>query len=206
MKIIHKINEDIFQGKTIYPPKKYIFSIFNIIHLYQLKIVILGQDPYHGTNQANGLAFSVMPKTKIPPTLKNIYKAIKYDIPKFYIPNHGYLIDWVKQGVMLLNTILTVEKNRPNSHANIGWEIFTNNVIKVINKYCTNIVFLLWGQKAQKKNVFIDKNKHHILCTSHPSPFSFYKGFDRCKHFSRANDYLKSRNIIPINWFIKSII
>nr|WP_246209060.1 uracil-DNA glycosylase [Enterobacteriaceae endosymbiont of Macroplea appendiculata] len=190
----------------IYPPKKYIFNIFNIINLYQLKIVILGQDPYHGINQAHGLAFSVMPKTKIPPTLKNIYKAIQYDIPKFYIPNHGYLIDWVKQGVMLLNTILTVEQNRPNSHANIGWEIFTNNVIKVINQYCTHIVFLLWGQKAHQKNILIDKNKHHILCTSHPSPFSFYKGFYICKHFSRANNYLQSHNITPVNWFIKPII
>ncbi|QJC30520.1 uracil-DNA glycosylase [Enterobacteriaceae endosymbiont of Neohaemonia nigricornis] len=206
IKIINKINTDIICGKIIYPSKQYIFHIFNILNFEKLKVVILGQDPYHGINQANGLAFSVMPYVKkIPPTLQNIYKAINFDIPNFYIPNHGYLIDWVKQGIMLLNTILTVEANNAQSHANIGWEIFTDNIINVISTYYNNIVFLLWGKKAQQKIYLINQKKHLVLQTSHPSPYSYHKGFAHCQHFSQTNTYLRKHYIKPINWIIKNI-
>ncbi|QJC36208.1 uracil-DNA glycosylase [Enterobacteriaceae endosymbiont of Donacia cincticornis] len=204
IKLIKKIYKDINNKKIIYPQKKYIFNIFKKINFNNLKVVILGQDPYYGINQANGFAFSVMPNIKIPPTLNNIYKAIKFDIPNFIIPNHGYLINWVNEGVMLLNSILTVEKGKPQSHANIGWEIFTNNVIKTINQYYKNIVFLLWGIYAKKKCVLIT-SKHLILTTSHPSPLSFYKGFYICKHFSKTNKYLILNKKKPINWNIKLI-
>ncbi|QJC35396.1 uracil-DNA glycosylase [Enterobacteriaceae endosymbiont of Donacia proxima] len=204
IKLIQRIYKDINNNKIIYPKKKYIFNIFKKINFNNLKVVILGQDPYPGLNQANGFAFSVMPNIKIPPTLKNIYKAIKFDMPNFMIPNHGYLINWVNEGVMLLNSILTVEKGKPQSHSNIGWEIFTNNVIKIINLYYENIVFLLWGMYAKKKNVLIT-SKHLILTTSHPSPLSFYKGFYFCKHFSKTNKYLILNKKKPINWNIKLI-
>ncbi|QJC34981.1 uracil-DNA glycosylase [Enterobacteriaceae endosymbiont of Donacia piscatrix] len=204
IKLIQKIYKDINNKKIIYPKKKYIFNIFKKINFNNLKVVILGQDPYPGIDQANGLAFSVMPNITIPPTLKNIYKAIKFDIPSFIIPDHGYLVNWVDEGVMLLNSILTVEKGKPQSHANIGWEIFTNNVIKIINLYYENIVFLLWGIYAKKKHVLIT-SKHLILTTSHPSPLSFYKGFYFCRHFSKTNKYLILNKKKPINWNIKLI-
>ncbi|QJC31764.1 uracil-DNA glycosylase [Enterobacteriaceae endosymbiont of Donacia tomentosa] len=203
--LIKKINTDISNDKIIYPKKKYIFNIFKKIKFEKIKVVILGQDPYYGINQANGLAFSVMPGIIIPPTLKNIYKALKFDIVNFNIPNHGYLIDWVTQGVMLLNSILTVVKGHPYSHSNIGWEIFTNNIIKMISDYHKNIVFLLWGSYAQKKSLLIEKEKHLILTTSHPSPLSCYKGFYFCKHFSKTNKYLIDNKKNPINWNIKNI-
>ncbi|QJC33803.1 uracil-DNA glycosylase [Enterobacteriaceae endosymbiont of Donacia provostii] len=205
IRLIEKIYIDIKNNnKIIYPKKKYIFNIFKKINFNNLKVVIIGQDPYYGVNQANGFAFSVMPKIKIPPTLKNIYKAIKYDIPSFIIPNHGYLINWVNEGVMLLNSILTVEKGKPQSHANIGWEIFTNNVIKIINFYYKNIVFLLWGTYAKKKHILITSD-HLILTTSHPSPLSFHRGFNFCKHFSKTNKYLILHKKKPINWNISLI-
>ncbi|QJC35806.1 uracil-DNA glycosylase [Enterobacteriaceae endosymbiont of Donacia sparganii] len=201
IKLINKINTDINNNKIIYPQKKYIFNIFKKINFNNLKVVIIGQDPYYGLNQANGFAFSVMPDIIIPPTLKNIYKAIKFDIPSFKIPNHGYLINWVNEGVMLLNSILTVEKGKPQSHYNIGWEIFTNNVIKIINSYYKNIVFLLWGSYAKKKIYFIT-SKNLVLTTSHPSPLSCYKGFYFCKHFSKTNKYLILKKKKPVNWSI----
>ncbi|QJC33397.1 uracil-DNA glycosylase [Enterobacteriaceae endosymbiont of Donacia clavipes] len=204
IKLIKKINIDIIHNKIVYPKKKYIFNIFNKINFNKLKVVILGQDPYYGYNQANGLAFSVMPNIKIPPTLKNIYKALKFDIPDFVIPKHGYLIDWVNEGVMLLNCILTVIKGQPQSHYNIGWEKFTDNVIKIITLNYNNIVFLLWGSYAKKKSILIKKNL--ILTSSHPSPLSFYKGFYSCKHFSKTNKYLIFHKKKPINWNINNII
>ncbi|QJC38665.1 uracil-DNA glycosylase [Enterobacteriaceae endosymbiont of Donacia fulgens] len=204
IKLIKKINVDINNDKIIYPKKKYIFNIFKKINFNNLKVVIIGQDPYYGFNQANGLAFSVMPNINIPPTLKNIYKTVKLDIPNFRIPNHGYLINWVNEGVMLLNSVLTVEKEKPRSHADIGWEIFTNNIIKIINYNYKNIVFLLWGNYAKKKINFITSN-HLVLTTSHPSPLSFYKGFSTCKHFSKTNKYLILKKKKPINWNINNI-
>ncbi|QJC37027.1 uracil-DNA glycosylase [Enterobacteriaceae endosymbiont of Donacia vulgaris] len=205
LKLINKINTDINNNKIIYPKKKYIFNIFKKINFNNLKVVIIGQDPYYGINQANGFAFSVMPNVTIPPTLKNIYKALKLDIPDFIIPNHGYLINWVNEGVMLLNSILTVEQGKPKSHTNIGWEIFTNNVIKIINFNYNNVVFLLWGSYAKRKINFIT-SKNLVLTTSHPSPFSFYKGFYFCKHFSKTNKYLILQKKKPINWNINKIM
>ncbi|QJC32185.1 uracil-DNA glycosylase [Enterobacteriaceae endosymbiont of Donacia versicolorea] len=204
IKLIKKINMDIIQNKIVYPKKKYIFNIFKKINFNKIKVVILGQDPYYNDNQANGLAFSVMPNIKIPPTLKNIYQALKFDIPDFIIPKHGYLIDWVNEGVMLLNSILTVIKGKPKSHYNIGWEKFTDNVIKTITLNYDNIVFLLWGTYAKKKSFLIKNNL--VLTSSHPSPFSFYKGFYFCKHFSKANKYLIFHKQKPINWNIHKIL
>ncbi|QJC29629.1 uracil-DNA glycosylase [Enterobacteriaceae endosymbiont of Plateumaris pusilla] len=203
--LINKINADILSGITIYPDKKNIFYVFKVTNFKNLKVVILGQDPYYEKNQANGLAFSVMPNIKIPASLKNIYKALKFDIPNFKIPNHGYLLDWAKQGIMLLNTVLTVKEGLANSHSNIGWEKFTNNIIKIISNNYKNIVFLLWGKNAKKKIDFINKKKHYILTTSHPSPFSVNKGFLFCKHFSKTNKYLIYHKYDPINWNLNFI-
>ncbi|QJC28289.1 uracil-DNA glycosylase [Enterobacteriaceae endosymbiont of Plateumaris braccata] len=204
-KLINKINTDIISGKIIYPKKQNIFYVFKVTNFKNLKVVILGQDPYHEKNQANGLAFSVMPNIKIPASLKNIYKSLKFDIPNFKIPKHGYLLNWAKQGVMLLNTVLTVEKGLANSHNNIGWEKFTNNVINIISNNSKNIVFLLWGKKAKKKIKFINNKKHYILYTSHPSPYSAHKGFLYCKHFSKTNKYLIDHKYDPIDWNLNFI-
>lgn len=163
-------------------------------------MVILGQDPYHGFRQAHGLAFSVLPGTQIPPSLKNIYKELEKDIPCFKYPNHGFLQSWAKQGVMLLNTILTVEKDKPNSHSNLGWQKFTDTVIALINKYRKGVIFLLWGLHAHKKKIMINHNNHHILMTSHPSPLSAHKGFLGSQHFSKTNKILILDNKTPINW------
>lgn len=202
IKILQKINFYKKKGKIIYPNSKDIFNIFRLIEFKKIKIVILGQDPYFKINQAHGLAFSVLPNIRIPPSLINIFKAISYDIKNFKFPNHGYLISWVKQGVFLLNTILTVEAGKPNSHKKLGWEIFTDKIITLINFYGDKIVFLLWGTNAQKKINLINKKKHLVLCAPHPSPLSAHRGFFNCHHFSQANKYLIKNNKIPINWEI----
>ncbi len=188
-----------YKKKTIYPPKKNIFQLFKLIKFKDIKVVIIGQDPYCNKDQAHGLAFSVLPKIKPPKSIINIYKEIKYEFKNFKIPKHGYLINWVKQGVFLFNTILTVEKNKPCSHKNIGWEIFSNNIIKYINSNLKNIVFILWGKYAQKKKIIINKKKHLILFSSHPSPLSAKKFF-KCNHFKKTNIYLKKHYIKPILW------
>lgn len=162
-------------------------------------MVILGQDPYHGFNQAHGLAFSVKPGIAPPPSLVNMYKELAADVG-FQIPQHGYLIDWAKQGVLLLNTVLTVEQGRAHSHANIGWETFTDKVIAQLNQHREKLVFLLWGSHAQKKGQFIDRSRHCILTAPHPSPLSAHRGFLGCRHFSRTNDYLRSNGIQEIDW------
>ncbi len=190
-----------YKKKIIFPQKKNIFQLFKLIEFNKIKVVILGQDPYCNINQAHGLAFSVLPNIKkLPKSLINIYKELKYEFNNFKIPSHGYLINWVKQGVFLFNTILTVEKNKPCSHKNIGWEIFSNNIIKYINFYLKNIIFILWGKYAQKKIHLINKQKHFILTSSHPSPLSASKGFFGCNHFKKTNIYLKQKNISPIIW------
>ncbi len=186
--------------KIIYPKKKNIFKAFKITKFSKIKVVILGQDPYIKEKQAHGLAFSVPKQVKITPSLINIYKEIKYEFPKFKIPKHGCLIKWAKQGVLLLNNILTVEKNKTNSHKNIGWHIFTNRIVQYINYYIKSVVFMLWGKQAQEKIKFINKNKHLILTTSHPSPFSFNKGFYGCNHFKKTNIFLIKKKILPIKW------
>lgn len=187
-------------GVTVYPPKEDVFNAFRLTELGDVKVVILGQDPYHGPNQAHGLAFSVRPGVAVPPSLLNMYKELEQDIPGFTRPNHGFLESWAKQGVLLLNTVLTVEAGKAHSHARFGWETFTDRVIAVINEQRENVVFLLWGSHAQKKGSIIDTQRHHVLKAPHPSPLSAHRGFFGCKHFSRTNEILAQQGETPIDW------
>lgn len=187
-------------GKTIYPPRQDVFNAFDLTEFDKVKVVILGQDPYHGPNQSHGLCFSVQPGVKVPPSLANIYKELASDISGFTIPQHGFLQSWAEQGVLLLNTVLTVEQAQAHSHAKIGWERFTDTVIQQLSVHCNGLVFLLWGSHAQKKGLVIDKQKHYILSAPHPSPLSAYRGFFGCRHFSQTNNLLKQQNKSPIDW------
>lgn len=187
------------QGKTIYPPGSFIFNAFNTTPFKDVKVVILGQDPYHGPNQAHGLCFSVQKGVPPPPSLVNIFKEL-HDDTGVRIPNHGDLTQWAQHGVFLLNASLTVRAGEPMSHAKIGWATFTDTVIKKISEHKSHVVFLLWGKFAQEKRVLIDENKHCILRSVHPSPLSAYGGFFGCKHFSKANEYLIGKGIDPVNW------
>ena len=184
----------------IFPPRGTWFKAFEYSSFSSTRVVILGQDPYHGEGQAEGLSFSVPRGMSIPPSLRNIYKELDQDDVNFTNPRHGHLENWAKQGVLLLNSVLTVEKNSPASHANQGWEVFTDHVIKLLNEKKSNLVFLLWGAYANKKSELIDTKKHLILSAAHPSPFSAHKGFFGCKHFSKTNSYLKSSNQESIDW------
>ncbi len=188
------------QGKTIYPPGSLIFNAFNSTPFADVRVVILGQDPYHGAGQAHGLCFSVQQGIKPPPSLVNIYKELKNSIPNFQIPTHGCLQNWTMQGVFLLNAILTVEANQPASHQKKGWENFTDAVIQTISKEKTGIIFLLWGNFAQQKAALIDTEKHIILKAPHPSPFSAHSGFFGCNHFAQVNEILRARGEKPIQW------
>ena len=188
-------------GKLIYPEGKNIFNAMNTTHLDQVKVVILGQDPYHGPNQAHGLSFSVPKGIKTPPSLRNIYKEIQTDLGS-PIPTHGNLYSWAEQGVLLLNSVLTVEHSLAASHQKRGWEEFTDKIIRLINDNCQNIVFLLWGSYAQKKGQVINVQKHLVLSAPHPSPLSAHRGFLGCKHFSQSNHYLQQHNKEPIDWSI----
>ncbi len=194
------INQQISEGKTIYPPQKQVFAAFNNTTFKQVKVVIVGQDPYHGEGQANGLSFSVTKGQKIPPSLRNIFKELKKDIPEFEIPQHGDLIHWAKQGVLLLNAALTVEKNKAGSHQKKGWINFTDDVIKHLSTQKSNLVFILWGKFSQSKAALIDESKHLILTAAHPSPLSAHNGFWGCNHFSKTNDYLTLHNLPIIKW------
>jgi uracil-DNA glycosylase len=187
------------KNNVIYPPGSQIFSAFNYTPFHKVKVVILGQDPYHGNGQAHGLCFSVPHGIPTPPSLVNIYKELKSDIG-FEIPNSGNLESWAKQGVFLLNATLTVRANTAGSHQNKGWEIFTDNVIKIINDKRENVVFVLWGRYAAAKEKLIDDSKHLILKAAHPSPLSAYNGFLGCKHFSKINNFLDNKGIEPIRW------
>ncbi|AXX60823.1 uracil-DNA glycosylase [Vibrio vulnificus] len=187
-------------GKVIYPPAKDVFNAFRYTEFQDVKVVILGQDPYHGPNQAHGLCFSVLPGIKTPPSLVNMYKELAQDIQGFQIPAHGYLEAWAKQGVLLLNTVLTVEQGKAHSHASLGWETFTDKVIEAINQHQQGVVFLLWGSHAQKKGLFIDRHKHVVLTAPHPSPLSAHRGFLGCKHFSQANQHLLDQGKQAIDW------
>ena len=184
---------------TIYPPGKQIFSAFERCSFDQVKVVIIGQDPYHGPGQANGLCFSVSDGIKPPPSLVNIFKEIKNDLGK-EIPKSGNLERWAEQGVLLLNATLTVRANSPGSHQKKGWEEFTDAVIKIISQEKEHVVFMLWGAYAQKKGEIIDKEKHFVLQSAHPSPFSADRGFFGNKHFSKANEYLVKHGLKPIDW------
>lgn len=189
-------------GISVYPPSADVFNAFSLTRFENLKVVILGQDPYHGAGQAHGLSFSVKQGVKIPPSLKNIYKELCTDIDSFVMPAHGDLSHWAKQGVLLLNTVLTVEDGQAHSHKNKGWEIFTDTVIKQINEHSENIVFLLWGKPAQAKATLIDANKHQILTSVHPSPLSAHRGFLGCRHFSKANSLLTNAGKQAVDWRI----
>ncbi len=195
-----KIDAQRSLGKSIFPKEDHIFTAFDLTPFNDVKVVILGQDPYHGEGQAHGLSFSVLPGVKIPPSLRNMYKELAEDIPGFTIPEHGYLKTWAEQGVLLLNTVLTVEEAKAHSHAKFGWETFTDAIIKKINEDMEGVIFLLWGAHAQKKGANIDTSRHFILQAPHPSPLSAHRGFFGCKHFSQTNELLRQQNLSEINW------
>lgn len=188
-----------YQTTKIFPPGKLIFNAFNLCPFNNVKVVILGQDPYHDDGQANGLCFSVNENVPFPPSLQNIFKEISDDLGK-PSPSNGDLTRWAEQGVLLLNSILTVRAHQASSHKDRGWEKFTDRVIKELSENRNNIVFMLWGSYAKNKGAQIDRNRHLVLTSVHPSPLSVYRGFFGCKHFSRANEYLRAHNIKEIDW------
>jgi uracil-DNA glycosylase len=189
--------------KTIYPHSQNWFHALETTPLEQVKVVILGQDPYHQPGQAHGLCFSVQSGVKIPPSLVNIYKELQTDLGIEPV-NHGYLESWARQGVLLLNAVLTVEDSKANSHQGKGWEQFTDKVISIVNERCENVVFMLWGSYAQKKGAVIDPQRHLVLKAPHPSPLSVHRGFFGCRHFSQANQYLEQHGKTAINWQLPS--
>ena len=197
--LLEKIELDYNLGK-VYPKKDEVFKALNLCSLSDVKVVIIGQDPYHGENQANGLAFSVNNNIKIPPSLQNIFKEIEDSLKINVNKNNGNLTRYASQGVLLLNSILTVKEKLPGSHRKLGWEKFTDKIIQILNKEKNGLIFMLWGEYAKNKGSILDKERHLVLETTHPSPFSAYKGFLGCKHFLKANNYLIKQNMKPINW------
>lgn len=189
---------------TIYPSMYDIFNAFKSTDYNDVKAVILGQDPYHEPGQAHGMAFSVKPGVPTPPSLQNMYKELQ-DSMGCYIPNNGYLVKWAQQGVLLLNTTLTVRSGQANSHSQAGWQIFTDNVIKKLNERKDPVIFILWGANARRKTEFIDKTMHYILEAPHPSPLSAYRGFFGCNHFAKTNEILQKLGKSPIDWQIENI-
>ena len=202
-KLYQKVMDE-YHTKLIFPPADDIFNAFHFTPVKDVKVVILGQDPYHGDGQAEGLSFSVKPGVDIPPSLVNIYKELHDDLG-CYIPNNGYLVKWAKQGVLLLNTVLTVRAHQANSHRGIGWEEFTDAAIRVLNAQDRPLVFLLWGRPAQNKKPMLTNPKHLILEAPHPSPLSAYRGFFGCRHFSQTNEFLQFHELEPIDWQIENI-
>ncbi len=200
-KLMQFLDEE-YAHKTIYPPREDLFTCFEACSYQDVKVVMLGQDPYHRPQQAHGLCFSVRKGVKLPPSLKNMYKELKSDLD-IDMPSHGYLIDWAKQGVFMMNAVLSVEEGKAGSHQKKGWEIFTDKVMEALNAHEEGIVFLLWGNWAQKKASFITNPKHKILMSAHPSPLSAYHGFFGSKPFSKTNEYLKEMGRTPINWKIE---
>lgn len=198
--LTQKVEASRAAGNNVYPPQSDVFNALSTTPLCNVKVVILGQDPYHGPGQAHGLCFSVLPDVKTPPSLVNIYKELASDIDGFAIPEHGTLTKWAEQGVLLLNTVLTVEQGKAHSHAKWGWELFTDAVINTVNQNCSNVVFLLWGAHAQKKGASLDTSKHLVLRAPHPSPLSAHRGFFGCKHFSETNKYLAKNGKATIDW------
>lgn len=201
---LYKFIREEYNTKKIFPPADDIFNAFHLTPLSQVKVLILGQDPYHNDGQAHGLCFSVKPEVEIPPSLENIYKELQDDLG-CYIPNNGYLVKWAKQGVLMLNTVLTVRAHQANSHQGHGWEQFTDAIIHTVNQVDRPIVYLLWGRPAQSKIPMLTNPKHLILKAPHPSPLSAYRGFFGCKHFSQTNDFLKANGVEPIDWQIENI-
>ena len=200
-KLYQKVREE-YQTHLVFPPAEDIFNAFHYTPLENVKVVIFGQDPYHNVGQAHGLCFSVKKGVEIPPSLVNIYKELQDDLG-YGIPNHGYLTSWAKQGVLMLNTVLTVRAHQANSHQGIGWEEFTNAAIRVLNKQDRPIVFILWGRPAQMKKAMLDNPKHLILEAPHPSPLSSYRGFFGSRPFSKANAFLRANGVAEIDWEIK---
>jgi len=194
-----------YNTRVIYPPADDIFNAFHFTPLSKVKVLILGQDPYHGEHQAHGLCFSVLPdQPELPPSLQNIYKELESDLG-CYIPNNGYLKKWAEQGVLMLNTVLTVRAHQAASHQGKGWEQFTDAIIQAVNAQDRPIVYLLWGRPAQSKIPMLTNPKHLILKAPHPSPLSAYRGFFGCKHFSQTNEFLQANGIAPIDWQIENI-
>ncbi|GAA5817761.1 hypothetical protein MFLAVUS_011314 [Mucor flavus] len=200
LKLKKYLEAELKAKKTIFPPLDQIYSWSNYTPPSKVKVVILGQDPYHNFNQAHGLCFSVVKGVKVPPSLVNMYKALKNDYPEFEIPKHGYLENWAKQGVLMLNTSLSVEAHKAGSHANQGWEQFTDAIIRYLNEKKCDIVFMLWGAHAQKKGSSIKNSKHLVLKSVHPSPLSAHRGFLDCGHFKKANEYLEAKGNTVIDW------
>jgi uracil-DNA glycosylase len=204
-KQLYQFVSEEYSKEVIYPPAEDIFNAFHFTPLSEVKILLLGQDPYHNMNQAHGLSFSVLPGQKdIPPSLQNIYKELREDCG-CYIPNNGYLKKWADQGVLLLNTVLTVRAHQANSHQGNGWEQFTDAIIKAVNEQDRPIVSMLWGRPAQMKKKMLNNPKHMILEAPHPSPLSAYRGFLGCKHFSKANEFLIRNGLEPIDWQIENV-
>lgn len=201
---LYKFVRSEYSRYTIYPNAEDIFNAFHLTPLSEVKVVILGQDPYHNENQAHGLCFSVKPEVDIPPSLVNIYKELQEDLG-CYIPNNGYLEKWARQGVLLLNTLLTVRAHQAFSHQGKGWERFTDSVIRAVNEQDRPIVFILWGKPAQSKKSMLNNPKHLILEAPHPSPLSSFRGFFGSKPFSKTNEFLQNHNIAPIDWQIENL-
>lgn len=194
-----QLEETIYKQKDIYPPRENLYKAIQLTPIEEVKVVILGQDPYHGQGEANGLAFSVNKDIRVPPSLRNIFKELQEDLNIAY-PSSGDLTPWAKQGVLLLNSVLTVKKDKPASHRNMGWERYTDSLIEEISLKKKNLVFILWGKYAQQKISLIDQSKHMVIQSPHPSPFSARKGFLGSKPFSKTNTYLKSKGISEIDW------
>lgn len=201
-KQLHNFLAQEYRSRTIYPDMYEIFSTLQCTAYSDVKVVILGQDPYHGPGQAHGFSFSVKPGIDIPPSLQNIYKELASDLG-CYIPKTGYLKKWADQGVLMLNAVLTVRAGQANSHKGMGWEIFTDRVIELLNEREKPVVFLLWGRNARNKKALITNPNHLVLEAAHPSPLSAYNGFFGCRHFSKANDFLQSHGMTPVDWQIE---
>ena len=201
---LYNFVKDEYSKTVVYPPAEDIFNAFHFAPLKDVKVLLLGQDPYHNEHQAHGLSFSVQPGQDIPPSLVNIYKELHDDLG-CYIPDNGYLKKWADQGVLLLNTVLTVRAHQANSHQGHGWEQFTDAVIQAVNAQDRPIVYMLWGAPARRKKAMLTNPKHLILEAPHPSPLSAYRGFFGCKHFSKANEFLKASGAEPIDWQIENI-
>ncbi|MDE7030329.1 MAG: uracil-DNA glycosylase [Lachnospiraceae bacterium] len=204
-KELYQFVKDEYSSTQVFPPADDIFNAMHFTPLDQVKVLLLGQDPYHNVNQAHGLSFSVLPsQTKLPPSLQNIYKELREDLG-CYIPNNGYLKKWADQGVLLLNTVLTVRAHQANSHQGKGWEKFTDAIIQAVNAQDRPVVYMLWGKPAQRKIPMLTNPKHLILKAAHPSPLSANNGFFGCRHFSQANEFLKANGVEPIDWQIDNI-
>lgn len=202
---LYKFVKEEYSNEIVYPPSDDIFNAMHLTPLNEVKVLILGQDPYHNQGQAHGLCFSVQPDVAIPPSLKNIYKELQADLG-CSIPNNGYLVKWAKQGILMLNTVLTVRAHKPLSHQGKGWEQFTDAIIEAVNAQDRPIVYMLWGKPAQRKASMLNNPKHLVLKAAHPSPLSASHGFFGCKHFSQANQFLEENGIQPIDWQIEDVL